>query len=117
MKSVARLSFEGGGTLLPARTPYEREVVLEHVELSARRHRRLWFDLDRRTWLVACSPDAPRVCASCSRPCLGLTFVRGTQALCIRCWRVEVVGSKTNRTADVLPLPATPLAKQQARVP
>ena len=35
---IARIQMDGGALLLPARTPYEREVVLDHVRHRLRMH-------------------------------------------------------------------------------
>lgn len=38
MTDVAHLSFRGGGLLLPAHTPYERELLIEYIEATTKRH-------------------------------------------------------------------------------
>ena len=38
MKGIAHVSFQGGGLIVPAQTPYERQLLFEHVEASAKQH-------------------------------------------------------------------------------
>lgn len=38
MQGTAHISFDGGGLILPAQTPYERQLVFEHVEASTKRY-------------------------------------------------------------------------------
>jgi hypothetical protein len=65
---TAHLTFAGGGLLLPARTPYDLQVVREHVLNRARRVPQLQVKVARKTWLVE-RPSEQRafVCGLCQR--------------------------------------------------
>jgi hypothetical protein len=49
-KGIARVSHSGGATLLPARSPYERELLLQYLTRAGRRYLALRLDLDGETW-------------------------------------------------------------------
>ena len=38
MKGIAPVSFRGGGLMVPAHTPYDCELLFEHVEAAPKRH-------------------------------------------------------------------------------
>jgi len=80
MKGVARISFQGGALLVPARTRYDHEVVFEHVETYARRHGTVRLELERKRYTVS-------VCTNCGYPLESLTYALGGRSLCLRCAR------------------------------
>ena len=90
MKGVARISFDGGGLFLPAKTPYEREVLFEHVDRYAKRHGRVCVELNRREWNVSVSNSQPGRCTACERPLDHLTYALGGRSLCLSCARREL---------------------------
>lgn len=64
----AHLTFDGGGLVLPARTPYERELLREHVLSYARHKEQMQLAVDRRTWVIdRPSANRPFVCDRCQR--------------------------------------------------
>ncbi|MBI4516424.1 MAG: hypothetical protein HY699_11490 [Deltaproteobacteria bacterium] len=67
MNGTAHITFKGGGLILPARTPYERELLVEYIEASVRRHGRLLLDVNRGQWTISKRQGLRTVCASCSR--------------------------------------------------
>jgi hypothetical protein len=88
MKGVARISFQGGALLVPARTQYDHEVVFEHVETYARRHGMVRLELDRREFTVSfMNGSERRLCASCAHPLEALTYALGGRDLCMQCAR------------------------------
>jgi hypothetical protein len=87
MKGVAHISFEGGGSFLPAQTPYERELLIEHVEVSARGRGSVGLDLNGRRWTVSSKNGHGEACASCDRWPEKLTFRFDGQTLCGQCAR------------------------------
>ena len=93
MRGFVLISFNGGGVLLPAGTLYEREILLEHVERSAKRYGRIRVDFHRRTWDVCMRNGEPGRCEDCTR-CGGglrdLTFASCGCRLCFRCARREL---------------------------
>ena len=78
MNDIARLSFAGGGMILPVRTSYECELLVEHVEAYARRHGHLRLDIDRRRWTIRTSTGFRPVCVSCSQWPDGLAYPGGS---------------------------------------
>jgi hypothetical protein len=87
MKGVARISFEGGGLILPTQTRYERELLIEHVELSAKGRGSVGLDFNGRQWTVSSKNGRNEACASCARWPDKLTFRLGGRTLCGRCAR------------------------------
>jgi hypothetical protein len=67
MNDIAHLSFRGGGLILPAHTPYERELLVECVEATTKRHGHLRLDVDGRHWTIRTSNGLHAVCGSCSQ--------------------------------------------------
>ncbi len=51
-KGVAHVSFPGGGIFLPARTPYDRETLMEYVTHTVHVNGRVQVLVDDRRWLV-----------------------------------------------------------------
>jgi len=91
MKGVARISFQGGALFVPAKTPYDREVLFEHLDLYAKRHGTVRVELNRREWTVTKSSVGERsLCADCNRRLDALTYALGGRALCASCARRDV---------------------------
>lgn len=67
MNDIAHLSFKGGGLILPAHTPYERELLVECVEANTKRHGSLRLEVDGRHWTIGMSNGLRSVCLSCSQ--------------------------------------------------
>ena len=87
MKGVARISFHGGALFVPVKTPYERELLFEHIDLYTRRHGRVRLEFNRREWSVSLTNDHPAVCTSCRRRLDALTYAMGGRTLCSQCAR------------------------------
>ena len=65
---IAHMTFSGGGMMLPASTPYEREVLREYLLDRALRTERVQLRARGKTWSVErCSPKQPRTCSRCKR--------------------------------------------------
>jgi hypothetical protein len=65
---TAHLTFVGGGLLLPARTPYERQLLREHVLDRARHKEQLRVRVDRTDWTIERpTVERPFVCGRCKR--------------------------------------------------
>jgi hypothetical protein len=67
MNEIAHLFYRGGGLVLPAKTPYEREVLVECIEVTTKRHGNLRIEVDGRSWTIRLSNGARSVCDSCSQ--------------------------------------------------
>lgn len=66
---IAHIVFAGGGLFLPARTPYDRQLLREHVRDTVHHKLQMQLNVDDRTWRVEL-PDDQRtaVCDRCGRP-------------------------------------------------
>jgi hypothetical protein len=89
MKTVAQISFRGGGLVVPARDRYDREVAFEHAETYARLHGRVRLELNGSTMHIALNGSSGHRCGSCGEVVGLLTYELGTRHLCARCIRVS----------------------------
>jgi hypothetical protein len=78
MKNIAHLSFKGGGFILPAHTPYERELLVECVEATTKRYGHLRLEVGGRRWTIRTSNGLRPVCDSCSQWPDDLTYPGGS---------------------------------------
>jgi hypothetical protein len=63
---VAHISFVGGGLFLPARTPYDRELMIDYVAERVRSKGTIQVIVDERRWTVQrCARVRGRDCPSC----------------------------------------------------
>lgn len=85
---MARISFEGGALLLPARQPYDCELVFQAATSYARRYGVVLLELQGHPITVTSSSEAEAdPCAACARERGALTFHVAGRALCIDCAR------------------------------
>jgi len=86
MRGVAHISFAGGGVFLPARNPYDREILAEHVADRVRCKGEVQVALDDRCWSVSLSAVGAS-CSHCGHPldsaCSSPTS--GVDVLCVKC--------------------------------
>ncbi len=87
MKDVAHISFPGGGLIVPAHTPYERQLLFEHVEGSVKRHGRVGFEVNRQHWTISLNNGQGKACAACTRRANSMTYRFDGQTLCGQCAR------------------------------
>ena len=88
MNDIAHISFAGGGLIVPAQTPYECELLVEHIEASTRRHGYVRLDVNRRHWTISMNNGLGAVCASCSQWPEHLTYPSGATG------RLSVISSR-----------------------
>jgi hypothetical protein len=63
---IAHVSFPGGGVFLPARGPYDRQTLIEHVNERVRAKGRVQVLIDNHRWMVQRnSPPSVSACALC----------------------------------------------------
>jgi hypothetical protein len=109
-KGIAHLSFAGGGMFIPARSPYDRQLLAEHVLNRVRLKGSVQVLVDDRRWLVNLLRH--RRASGCSRCGCSVTSVcsdaaADTVVYCVRCafvQRAKVptrLGSKANRPGAV----------------
>lgn len=87
MKGVAHISFAGCGLILPAYTPYERQLLVEQVEVSTRRHGSVQVDFNGRHWTIRLNRGHRHVCGSCGRRVDDLSYGFDGHILCGQCAR------------------------------
>ena len=90
MKGMARIFFQGGGLIVPVRTPYDRELLFQHVEAFAKRHGHVGLELNRNEWTVSLSGTPPEPCAVCSRQLDALIYSLAGRTICGHCARREL---------------------------
>ncbi len=90
MKGVARIAFPGGALFIPVKTPYERELLFEHVALYAKRHGRVRVELNRKECVVSVSLEPVQRCSLCQRRLDSLTYALGGRSLCGQCARRDL---------------------------
>lgn len=83
---VARIHTDGGTLLLPARTPYEREVVLDHVRHRLRLHGSVHLEMNGwRGRIERVGLPITARCGACAAPIGGFACRIGSQMLCLGC--------------------------------
>lgn len=80
--------------LLPAHTPYERELLVECVEATTKRYGLLRLEIDGRHWTIRMSRGLRPVCVSCSQWPRALTYPGGATGL------LSVVSSRAATCLD-----------------
>jgi hypothetical protein len=90
MKGVARISFLGGALFVPVKTPYERELLFEHLALYAKLHGQVRLELNRREWTVRRTDVHSGQCGSCGRGLESLAYALGSRSLCSNCARRDI---------------------------
>lgn len=67
-RGIAHVSFSGGGVFLPARDPYDRQTLIEHVMQRVRAKGRVQVLVDSQRWTVQRSlPTLGTTCAACGQ--------------------------------------------------
>jgi hypothetical protein len=104
LDGIAHLSFLGGGTFLPARTPYDRQMLLEHVGDRVRSKGRVQLLIDGRRWIV-CRNDSGfgARCVRCNA-LIGTACcsIAGDAAInCVRCAVSDGVDLTVTHTAEI----------------
>jgi len=85
---LAKINFNGGTRLMPARNRYDRELIFEEAEFCARRHGAITLELGDAAMHIDHTPDAPpRTCSACGDPIGALVFSLPKRALCGHCAR------------------------------
>ena len=90
MKGVARISFLGGALFVPVKTPYERELLFEHLDLYAKLHGQVRLEFNRSEWTVRRAGAQSEQCGSCGRQLNTLAYALGGHSLCPSCARRDI---------------------------
>ena len=94
MANVAKLSTSGGALLMPARSPYDRELVFENAEFYAGRHGSadLEFSSPRRLLrVIRVSQHDP--CPTCGQLGRQIAFVSAGASYCRGCLHASITRS------------------------
>ena len=90
MKGIARISYRDGLLLLPAKTPYELEIMSEHVNYFVRREGKVQLRLNGRDWLVKmANGEVLGSCMHCREPLRKVSYAKRERVLCASCARRE----------------------------
>ena len=87
MHGIAHISFEGGGLILPAHTPYECQLLFEHVEASAKQHQHVELTAKGRQWKIGLPSARRERCAGCLGSLHRRAFRTNGRSLCVHCAR------------------------------
>jgi hypothetical protein len=126
MNHVVLIAFRGGGTVLPYRTPYDRELVFDHVAQCAKRYGDVQMELGSHHWTVSANGNVGVACSGCGQT-HAVSYANGPYVLCHPCarrqlgtgrWTLADVGERSDmpRTVSIGSGPATPWDEQRRRV-
>src|SRR5262245_15135373 len=86
MFQVAKISFDAGALVLPAKDPYDRELVFEQADFYARRHGSVALQIGRaEIWAARSASEPGLVCAHCHQPLRTVRFELDEQLFCTPC--------------------------------
>jgi hypothetical protein len=87
-KGVAHISFAGGGIFLPARNPYDRQLLAEHIGARVRSKGQVQVLMGNQVWMVHRNrgPGAAR-CTRCGMAAATACYSRGGEedCYCVAC--------------------------------
>ncbi len=101
---VAHVSFPGGCTFLPTHTPYQRQLLEEHVLQCVRVNGRVQVLIQDQRWMVYLHGGASTVCCSRCGDFLGAAVYStpdATETYCGKC----ALGGEVGDVMRFLPLP------------
>ena len=101
---LARISLDDGGTLLlPARTPYDWEIVLDHVRYRLQRDpSRVWLEVNGNACgMRRASADRAEECAACGCAIGWLACDVRSRTVCARCALQGVSGEAAGRIGSL----------------
>jgi hypothetical protein len=81
------MSFRGGGLILPARSPYDRQILIEHVVDRANVSGDVQVLLDGQRWQVQAQRGQLMAgCAHCGAPLYSACYSAANRvAFCVNC--------------------------------
>jgi hypothetical protein len=82
---IAHVSFTGGSAFVPARSPYDRELLVENVRDRVRLRARVQVLVSDERWLVCRAPGGGQ-CTACGGGTRENCYRAGiAEALCVHC--------------------------------
>jgi hypothetical protein len=87
VSSIARVHADCGTFVVPAQSPYERQLLREHVEMFIGRVSTLTLGMDGARWIVTRDTTVDSRCAKCTQFLGRLRCIRGADGTptCIAC--------------------------------
>jgi len=86
MKDAAGISYRGGWTMLPAGTPYEMQLVHDHIQRLVSQYGDIDLRLNGADWVVKRpSGEPPNRCSMCGVGLGKLVYTRSLRNLCPSC--------------------------------
>ncbi len=80
---TAQLTFTGGGLLLPASTPYDRQMLREYAVNLVRANQQITIAVDAETWVVESASAAhPMRCRRCKQQPKAVVLHRAGRKTC-----------------------------------
>ena len=80
---IAHISFVGGGVFLPARSPYDRQLLAEHVGERVQAKGQVQVLMGDRRWIVRRNRGALVArCTRCGMPAATACYSRGCEEVC-----------------------------------
>jgi hypothetical protein len=99
---VAHLSFPGGGLFLPARDPYDRQVLVEHVASRVRRSGQVQVLIGSQRWVVQLGRGPSMApCPRCGYAMDALCHLTGSGGV-VYCVPCAFTGDRTSRLRDAV---------------
>jgi len=84
----AEIHYPGGGLILPLRSAYDWELMLETVGDCAARKGGLSLCMGKYEWRVGRAETAsPETCSECQGPLRKVVYRRNRRRLCSRCMK------------------------------
>jgi hypothetical protein len=87
----------GGAVVISVETPYEYEVLFDHVADYTKSHGPVNLELNHRTWTVSVGTRNARGCTRCGQPLVNLIYSLRRRNFCAACARQQVILSETAR--------------------
>jgi hypothetical protein len=87
VSSIAHVHADCGTFVVPAQSPYERQLLREHVEMFSGRVSALTLGMDGARWIVTRHASADLRCAECTQVLGRVSCSRGDHGapMCIEC--------------------------------
>ena len=82
---MARISGRSGTLIVCTDTPYERELLIEHVDAYAKQHGRVLLEFNHAQREIPAGAGTPPTCTACRRRLDKLTFWLGRRTVCDAC--------------------------------
>jgi hypothetical protein len=80
---IAHISFPGGGVFLPARSPYDRQLLAEHIGERVQAKGQVQVLMREQCWIVRRKLGAQAACCNrCGMTAVPACYSRGCEEIC-----------------------------------